>query len=59
MLLDRSLTPRLRSGQALAALIILLALAFSPRLRAQTYNSGGTGALGDFINPLTVTSASN
>jgi len=37
--------------------LLLLALAFGPSLRAQTVNLGGTGALGDFINPLSVTSA--
>ncbi|MBI3894713.1 MAG: hypothetical protein HY313_02160 [Acidobacteria bacterium] len=35
-------------------LLLLLGLTISPGLRAQTFNSGGTAALGDFLNPSTV-----
>jgi hypothetical protein len=39
----------------LGLFVMLLALGFSPSLRAQTVNLGGTGALGAFINPTSVT----
>ncbi|MBI4458805.1 MAG: hypothetical protein HY648_01945, partial [Acidobacteria bacterium] len=35
-------------------LLLLLGLGINPGLRAQTFNSGGTGALGSFTNPLSV-----
>ena len=36
---------------------LLLALTASPALHAQNFDAGGTGALGNFINPLLVTSS--
>ena len=47
---------RRRAG--MPVLLLLLTLVFSPCLRAQ-FDSGSTGALGNFINPLTVVSASD
>jgi len=43
----------------LGLLTALLALAFGPNLLAQSFNAGGTGPLGDFLNPVTVSDGTN